>query len=320
MKKISIIVLSLVIVMALFISCHGGTERAPREFLQISTSAIGGTWHASGAAWAQLISQNSHFIAVNSTSPGLEFETMQRLEVGQVQLGFSGIGTAHLGRIPGKIWDEGVDVVALFATHPGFMNLIILDTPAITSVRDLRGRTIATYTSGNYWGDMAITFLELHGVTQENSRIMRIMKNDSARMLSDGQIDAIFHKYGHGHGTLRQLSTARRVRFLEGEPDLTEIFLSKYPFFRVEAFGDEFGIPNALQLVSNYVAITHSSLPKETAYLVTRIWFENRPFLMNALPNIAPWLPWDNPQQDVTIPFHPGAIRYFKEVGLWREL
>ncbi|MCL2793479.1 MAG: TAXI family TRAP transporter solute-binding subunit [Spirochaetaceae bacterium] len=319
MKKTFTIIVSLVAIMALFISCSGREGGSPRgrQFLTIKTSAIGGTWHASGAAWAKLINQNSNYIAVNSTSPGLEFETMQRLRDGTVQLGFAGTSTAYFGRVGGRIWDEPIDIVALFATHPGIFNVVALDAPGIESLRDLRGRTIATYAPGNYWGDMALDLLALHGVTPDNSRIMRIMKNDSARMLADGQIDAIFHKYGFGHGTLRQLSTARRIKFVEGEPLLMQQWLDRNPFFTTVTFGAEFGVANAEQLVSNYVAIAHGSLPEETAYLVTKIWFENRPWLLETLPNITPHINWNNPRDGVTIPFHPGAVRYFREVGLW---
>ena len=322
MKNFSKIVFSLIIVLALLLSCSGGSSdksSKQRNFLQIKTSGIGGTWHACGAAWAKIITENSNFIAVNSTSPGLEFETMQKLRDGTVQLGFSGTSTAYFGRIGGKVWADPIDIVALFATQPGIFNVVALDLPGINSLSDLKGKTICTYTEGNYWGDMAIQLLELHDVTQENSRIMRIMKNDSARMLSDGQVDAIFHKYGYGHGTLKQLATARKIKFLAAAPDKMAEYLKLNPFFRTVSFGEEFGVANAEQLVSNYVAIAHGSLPEDIAYLVVKIWFENKDYLMQTLPNIAPWIPWDNPKEDVTIPFHPGAIKYFKEVGLWKD-
>ena len=298
MKKFSKIIICLIIAMTLFVSCSGSDSNRSRQrkFLQIKTSAIGGTWHACGAAWAKLISENSDFIAVNSTSPGLEFETMQKLRDGTVDLGFAGTSTAYFGRIGGTIWPEPIDIVALFATQPGIFNVVALDLPGINTLSDLRGRTIATYTDGNYWGDMALSLLDLHGVNPSNSRIMRIMKNDSARMLSDGQVDAIFHKYGYGHGTLKQLSTARRIKFLEAEPDKMANYLELYPFFRTVSFGEEFGVANAEQLVSNYVAIAHGSLPEDIAYLVVKIWFENKDFLMETLPNISPYIPWDNPK------------------------
>ncbi|MCQ2603444.1 MAG: TAXI family TRAP transporter solute-binding subunit [Spirochaetia bacterium] len=290
-----------------------------KKFLQIKTSAIGGTWHACGAVWAKLISENTPYIGVNSASPGLEFETMQKLKEGTVDLGFAGTSTAYYGWKGGVIWEEPIDLVALFATQPGILNFVGIDKPGINTLKDLKGKTIATYPVGNYWGDMVLEILALHGVTEENSRIMRIMKNDSARMLADGQVDCIVHKFGYGHGTLKQLAASRKIKFIEGDPDIMKAYLEKNKFFKTVPFGEEFGVANAEQLVSNYVAITMASLPDEIAYEVTKIWFENKDYLNKTLPSIAPYINWDDPTDGVTIPFHPGAIKYFKEVGLWHE-
>lgn len=327
MKKKLKTIAMVVIVMSLLISCSGkdgkttssDSESKQKKFLQIKTSAIGGTWHACGAVWAKLISENTEYITVNSASPGLEFETMQKLNDGSVDLGFAGTSTAYYGWKGGTIWEEPIDLVALFATQPGILNAVGLDQPGVNTLSDLKGKTITTYPEGNYWGDMVIDLLELHGVTEENSKIMRIMKNDSARMLADGQVDAIIHKYGYGHGTLKQLAAARKIKFIGGDTDKMNIYMQENPFFKTVPFGEEFGVASSQQLVSNYVVITMASFPEDLAYEVTKIWFENKDYLIETLPSVAPYINWDDPTDGVTIPFHPGAIKYFKEIGLWKE-
>lgn len=321
MKKIVIAVLISVILVSTGFAAGKSEEgqSKQRKFLQIKTSAIGGTWHACGAAWAKLISDNTDFIAVNSASPGLEFETMQRLKDGTVQIGFSGTSTAYYGWKGGYIWDDPIELRALFATQPGIFNVVGLDQPGINTISDLKGKTITTYPVGNYWGDMAIDLLKMHGVTSENSRIMRIMKDESARMLADGQVDAIIHKYGYGHGVLKQLVATRPIKFIEGDPKIMKTYLEQNPFFATVPFGEEFGVKNAEQLVSNYMVIVMDNLPDDIAYLVTKIWFENKDYLLKTLPSITPYINWEDPTEGVAMPFHPGAIKYFKEVGLWNE-
>lgn len=66
------------------------------NFLQIKSSAIGGTWHACGSAWANLICSRSGYVAANSVSPGLEFETMEKLKEGKVDIGFAGTSMADM--------------------------------------------------------------------------------------------------------------------------------------------------------------------------------------------------------------------------------
>jgi TRAP transporter TAXI family solute receptor len=264
-----------------------------------------------------LISSNSEYIAVNSISPGLEFETMQKLKAGKVDIGFSGTSMAEMAYRGGVFWKKPVKGLrALFATQPGILNFIAHKNSGINSISDLKGKRIATYSDGNYWGDFVIELLNLHGVNSDNSTILRIMKNDSTRMFINREIDAVIHKFGYGHGKLKEICKTADIEFLEGDPDIMNEFLEKYPSFRLILFGEENGAENTLQLVNSYMTICMEDLPDETAYEITKIWYENRDYLINLLPTIASYINWDNPAEGVTIPFHDGAIKYFKEKGL----
>ncbi len=287
------------------------------KFLHIKSSAIGGTWHACGSAWANLICRDSEYIAANSISPGLEFETMRKLRDGKVEIGYAGTSMADMAYRGGIFWDKPLKGLrALFATQPGVLNFIVHNDSEVKSLSGLKGKKIATYSEGNFWGDFVIELLKLHGVDEKNSEILRMMKNDSADLFIDREIDAVIHKFGYGHGTLKKICDSSDIRFLEGNPDIIREVLVRYPYFRLTLFGEEVGAENAYQLVSNYLTVCMEDLPEETAYEVTKIWFENREYLIDLLPTITSRINWNNPAEGVTIPFHKGAVRYFREKEL----
>ncbi len=142
------------------------------------------------------------------------------------------------------------------------------------------------------------------------------MKNDSADLFIKKQVDAVIYKFGYGHGTLKKICESAEIEFLNGDPDIMQDILVKYPYFRLVMFGEEYGSEGAYQLVNNYLTLCMADLPEEAAYEVTKIWFENREYLIEILPDIASRINWENPAEGVTIPIHSGALKYFKEKGL----
>lgn len=61
-----------------------------------------------------------------------------------------------------------------------------------------------------------------------------------------------------------------------------------------------------------------AELSEEAVYLITRSIFENLPYLQRVSPMLAD-LTLDQALLGISLPLHPGALRYFKEVGLIAE-
>ena len=295
----------------LFVSCGG-----EKEFITIKSSAIGGSWYAGGAAWAKIISDNTNFVATNSASPGLSNESMQRMMEGTAQLAFlDGIAAYPAYKGEGE-WGSPVEVRAMFGLWPGVYNIIVHERTGIQDIYGLRGKSIATYVDGEPSGESFMELLEMHGITSQTARIYRIMKNDATRMFIDENADCLIYAFGHGHANLKEMVAARKIKFIFGDLQHINPWLEKYPYYTYKQFGSEFGVEDADQFVSPYFTACMASMPEEQAYLFTKLWWENWDFLMEVLPNNMIWINKENPMAGIPIPIHPGAERYFKEVGI----
>ena len=292
-----------------------GTKKE-KQFVQIKSSAIGGSWYAGGAAWAKLISDNTDFIAMNSASPGLSNESIKRMSEGKAQLAFlDGLATslAYEGKDP---WTEKMEVRGLFGLWPGVYNIIVYEDSGIKNVSDLKGKSIATYVEGEPTGESFMEFLEWHGVDESNTKIYRIMKNDATRMFIDGRVDCLIYAFGHGHAKLKEITASRKIKFIIGSDENNKKFTDKYPYYYLEKFGSEFDVNDEFQFVSPYFTACMADLPDDEAYLYTKVWWENWDFLEEVLPNNIPYINKKNPTAGIPVPIHPGSVKYLKEIGL----
>ncbi len=287
-----------------------------KQFIVIKSSSIGGSWYACGAAYAKLISDNANFIAMNSASPGLTNESIKAMADGKAQLGLGeplGAYNALKGNEP---WEKPQNVRILFGLWPGVFNIIVNADSNINTLADLKGKSIATFVDGEPDGMAFLDLLSWAGINEQNSRIYRIMKNDATRMFIDGQADCLIYAFGHGHSKLKEITTARKVKFIPTDDALAKKFIEKYPYYSSCTFGSEFGVADAQQFQSTYFIMCLDTLPEDQAYEFTKVWWENWDFLQEAMPSNIPWINKDDPQGGLPIPMHPGAIKYFKEIGL----
>lgn len=315
--KSSILLLGVLFLMLTLIGLPATASAA--KYIRIKSSSLGGSWYAGGAAWAKLISDNTEFVAINVASPGLDNESLKRMarkEAELVLLTGPGAYNAYKGVPP--TWKKPQDIRGLFGLWPGVMNIIVLGDSDFQHVQDLKGASIATYIPGDVNGQQALALLSAHGVNEDNTKIYRIMKSDATRMFIDKRVDAIVFYFGYGHANLKEISTSRKIRFLPPDPEMVKPFMKENPFYYIADFGEEFGVPNAPQLIGPYLTACRADAPEEMIYKVTKAWFENLDWLKKVLPANMPYMNVKDPAAGVPLPLHPGALKYFKEVGLVR--
>ena len=316
MKKGFLLIMILLLVAASLFAT--GNKEEKKQFITIKSSAIGGSWYAGAAAWAKLITDNTKYIATNSASPGLTNESIQRMMDGEAQLAFvDGVATYPAYKGEGE-WKKPVEVRGLFGLWPGVYNIIVHEKSGIKDIYGLKGKSIATYVEGEPSGETFIELLAMHGITPQTAKIYRIMKNDATRMFIDENADCLIYAFGHGHANLKEMTASRKVKFVFGDLKHIEPWLKKYPYYYYEPFGSEFGVEDNNQFVSPYFTACLASLPDDQAYLFTKVWYENWAYLMEVMPNNIPWVNKENPSAGIPIPLHPGAEKYFKEVGLMK--
>lgn len=132
--------------------------------------------------------------------------------------------------------------------------------------------------------------------------------------LKSGEIDAMFVTIGTHTAVVEGLTEDLNVRFLPIEGDARSILLNSYDFYeeRTIPAGTYTGQAEDVATIGvNSILLMNSLVPEDTAYTITKELFEHASDIQNEMP-----LTLELDLSGITIPFHPGAEKYFAEAGI----
>ncbi len=141
---------------------------------------------------------------------------------------------------------------------------------------------------------------------------------DSANALKNGEIDAFFCTAGTPTTAISELAAEMNINLLDIEDGYAEALMASYPFFtRYTIPADTYeGVSYDVDTVAvKATLIVSDSLSEDEVYKITEAMFEYSEEIASAHPKGAELNP-SFAVSGITVPFHPGALRYYKEQGL----
>jgi TRAP transporter TAXI family solute receptor len=218
-----------------------------------------------------------------------------------------------LGRVP-------VQALAVLYTQP--MHLVSFTESNIRSLADLRGKVISSGSPGSGTDDMVPRLLRAAGLDPETDvRRHRLGPANAAEALRDGKIDAFFWSAGVPSAAVLDLATSfrGRVRLVPTADVLAALQQPGTPPLFVESIipgGSYPGIDADVPTVGvATLLVADASLSESLAYEITRVLFDQREEL-GAVHAEARTLTPTFASSASPIPFHPGAVRYYREQGV----
>jgi TRAP transporter TAXI family solute receptor len=310
--------LTILLVLAFLI---GSTALAQRENwprgLTIGTASVGGTYFIYGGGWANLIQQELG-VPTSTEVTGGPNQNMQLIQNGDIELGMVTMGPAYEGWTGEGEWTGGMamtDVRALFPMYSTPFHFIALEGSGITSVQDLNGRSVGVGPAGGTPGTYNPRFLDALGI-ERTDRFAGA--SDLASLLMDGQIDAFAFAAGAPISAFLEVEAQRPSMIFAFTEEEIEILLEQFPYANREVIpaGLYQSLDEDIATVGMYnFAVGHADLPEDFVYEMVKAVFENQQFLIETHQSASETRPENVDNNDV-LPFHPGAIRYYNEIGI----
>jgi TRAP transporter TAXI family solute receptor len=319
----SVVRAALFAALALVIACKGNSSGA--RFLSIATGGTGGVYYPYGGGLAKVLNEKLPGVRATAEVTSASVDNLKLIRDGRADIAFTLADTLEQA-VNGRGPFEGrpVKAASLAVLYTNYTHVIALDSPNIRSIADLRGKVVSTGSPGSGTEIIAVRILQAAGLDPDRDVTRQgLGVSESAGALKDGKIAAFFWSGGlpsaavqdlaHTPGTtIRMIPTGDLVARLQqtyGPLYFTAaVPASAYP--GIDASVAVVGVANVL--------IVNQSMPEQLAYDITRLLFEQQPELAVIHPE-ARNLSMERAPGPTAAPFHPGAVRFYREKGVWKK-
>tara|TARA_R110000850_G_scaffold57282_1_gene134159 strand:+ start:29 stop:976 length:948 start_codon:yes stop_codon:yes gene_type:complete len=222
------------------------------------------------------------------------------------------VGLAQGGKamFEGKGDPAFADIRALFPIPSLTMHFVMSQDSGVTSFAQMEGKTILLG-SGSFGATEGEKYLKLFGlegkVTLADSEL-----SNAVNALKNGQIDGFVTAGSFPAPNVIEAAASTGVTIISLDDD--QIAASKRTRLTIPA-GTYTGQTEDITTTSlPVVSYTTTKMDDDTAYMLTKTFWETR----EAMAAAAPW--WAAVSagmlENITTQIHPGAIRYYKEIGV----
>jgi hypothetical protein len=290
--------------------------------ISIATGGTGGVYYPLGGGLAALISKHVPGVEATAEVTTASVDNMKLLHANRVALAFTLPDTAwdaEQGQMKG--FKEKIAVRTLAAIYSNYMQIVALEGSGIKSVPDLKGKRVSTGAPGSGTEIKGLRVLEAYGLTPKDLRSQeRLGVAESAGALKDRKIDAFIWDGGLPTAAILDLAATPGIKIhLTPHGDAVAKMVTKYgPLYfvgnipRATYAGMTGDVPVAA--VTNLL-VAHERMEDALAYQITKLLHEHTADLV-AVHQAAKEISLKNAVTGSPIPFHPGALRHYKEKGV----
>jgi TRAP transporter TAXI family solute receptor len=315
--KRKIITLFLIFIVCLFLP--GSIANAQVQQLSMGTATVGGIFYNIGMPVAQCV--NKALTEVNITAEFTEGSVENLRLMGRKRMHLAVI-SPQVGYFARKgiamFKDNPVDFGVIVRLLPNSNVWVVLEKSDIKGFSDFKGRKIGVGPASGGLGTVAQTQLQFNGIDYKKDIKPYFMGvGEMAEALKDGTIEAAILTAESTH----LVASTHKIRVLSWEEKVLTNLLTKQPVYGRYNLPANFfkGVNYPVLTVDNGIQlICQKEMTEDLAYKLTKTIVENLECIAKIYAPAKAITPeWA--ASELGNPFHPGAIKYFKEKGLWKK-
>jgi uncharacterized protein len=278
-----------------------------------------GTWRPMANALQHAIEKRIKNANV-SIEPGGGLSNVIAVESGKGELGMVASSALFLGvdgKPPFKAPVQNVRVIATLYPQPAYIMTLRKDLNKIT---DLKGLRVSVTPKGYASEQVNRMILKSVGMSYDNIKEQYLSELGSVAALRDGHIDALMGMGSVPYAVAVDLASTGKLHFipLTGQSVQALRGMNKGLFAYTVKGGTYQGVPADLHTAAvTVLLVANKNLPDDVAKTVTKAVVEALPDLKQNFSTFSTMTP-QAMAQDIKVPFHPGAVAYFKEAGIMK--
>ena len=293
------------------------------QFISIGTAPIGGAFNAVGNDLAEVLNNNKGDNNWKFQAKGTKGsqDNIRQLVKGDLQIALSNSAISYFAVRGEGGWDKKYKIQAIMTLAPNVAMFVTTEKTGIKTIADLKGKNVIVGPSGAGFDMFVEPILKEHGVEfSQFAKKMNDTQSGAVDKLADGNADAAFLGGAVPTGAIVQACANQDVVFIPFDEKVKATLVEKYPFF------NPITIPKAkyADLKEDYKGlnvgsmhlITSADASEDLVYKITKTLWEHRKDISHPA---AKFIRENNAARYTGTEFHPGAVKFYKEIGIWKE-
>ncbi len=299
-----------------------GGAMAQNKQLTVATGGTGGVYYPLGGGFASIIGKELPGYTATAEVTGGSVDNLKLVGGGRSDLALSQVDAAWdaingKGKFPSKL-----PIQALAVMYPNHMHVVTVDGTGISKVSDLKGKRVSTGSPGSATEVFAFRVLEAAGLDPDKDiKKERLGVAESVNAIKDKKVDAFFWVGGLPTAAVTDLAATpntklKLIDFADLVPKMNEKYGPLYAEATIpKATYSGMEADNSNITVWNIMAV-NADMPEDLAYNLTKLLLEKRDDLAQVHKEALNVKPELQSNKRAGVPFHPGALKYFKEKGI----
>jgi len=289
--------------------------------LVLATGGTAGTYYPFGGAMAKIWNSKIKDMNVTAQTSGASAENVRLINKKEVELALVQSDTLDFAFNATEAFKEplkGMSTIAVL--YPEIIQVVVAAAGPIKSIADLKGKKVGVGAPGSGTEANFRQLLDAYGMKKEDVNAQFLSFSESAEAYKDKHIDAFIVTAGIPNAGIMDVATQNEIRILNIPADVAAKLTQKYPFLaavKVPANTYKGQTAEVSTVAVNAVLIAGNSLSEAMVYNLTKALFEYQADLASAHAK-GKELSLQYAVKGVSIPFHPGAVKYYKEKGLMK--
>lgn len=289
------------------------------QFVNILTGGTSGVYYPLGVALGKVYGEKIPGVRTQVQSTKASVENLNLLQKGKGELGFA------LGDSVKSAWDGDAEVGfpqkldklrGVAAIYPNVIQIVAAQSSGIKTFADLKGKSLSVGAPKSGTEVNARRVFEVLGMSYKDlGKTEYLPFGESIELIKNRQLDATLQSAGLGVSSIRDLASSLPITMVSIPADVATKLGAPFIATTIPAntyTGQTADVPTLA--VMNYL-VTHAGVPDETVYQMTKQMFEALPQLV-AAHKAASAISLKSANDGMPVPLHPGAARYYKEMGL----
>lgn len=300
-----------------------GVAQAQQKTISIGTGGTGGVYYPLGGGLANVLTKSIPGLQATAEVTGGSVDNLKLLGAGRSEVGFSMVDAAlDAEKGQDKFKGNPVPVRTLMVLYPNQMHVVSIEGTGVEKMADLKGKRVSTGSGGSATEVMAFRVIEAAGLDRDKDmKRERLGVAESVNALKDRKIDAFFWVGGLPTSAVTDLGATPGVKIkLIDHADLAPKMNAKYGNLYAGSTIKAGTYPGQTADNKNTVVwnilVANANMSDQMAYDIVKTIVDKRDDLI-AVHKEAKNFTLENQVKDYSpIPWHPGAVKYFKEKGV----